>query len=178
MEQNQEPKKRVYLIEDGNVCKIGVSKNPYKRLKSIKTSRPYAILVAHSRNFTESQLHKKYKQYNIGGEWFRFPKGVYKNVIWDIANNKQRRQIMSSRKKEKNKKKRPKYQDWIIPFGRYKGTKLIDMVSEDQLGYIKWGKDNLTPKSYAKKAFKWWYDYYTGNGKVDYKWNKQEVYKR
>lgn len=51
------------------VFKIGKSKNPVNRLKQIKTSNPFIELYGIT-EIPEKKFHKKYKEYNIGGEWF------------------------------------------------------------------------------------------------------------
>lgn len=37
----------------------------------------------------------------------------------------------------------PKLEDYILPFGKHKGEKLIDLASSDA-GYISWAKENMT----------------------------------
>jgi len=66
----------VYVI--GNIefgfVKIGYSTNPNKRLSGIQTGCPFKleILKVYNGNLQlEKALHKKYKEYNTNGEWFR-----------------------------------------------------------------------------------------------------------
>lgn len=66
----------VYLATTPNKwCKIGMSKQPYKRMSSLQTGTPLEITLVH-RIFTfdmpllESKLHKYYQAYWLRGEWF------------------------------------------------------------------------------------------------------------
>jgi len=67
----------VYVIGNthAEVCKIGFSKTPNKRLKGIQTGCPYPIKILYlfvgSINL-EKQLHKKYSKYRLNGEWFSY----------------------------------------------------------------------------------------------------------
>lgn len=66
----------IYLIFDpfSRLTKIGRSKNPNKRFKTIKTYNPHAELFFYSKNFTESELHEKFKNKREAGEWFALDK--------------------------------------------------------------------------------------------------------
>ena len=82
---------KIYVI--GNLtemlCKIGYSNNPNKRLKEVQTGCPYRleILATFDGNIpTEKQLHEKYKEYNINGEWFRI-EGNLKIALEKFLNN-------------------------------------------------------------------------------------------
>ncbi len=65
-----------YLIYDpfSRLTKIGKSKNPNKRLLSIKTSNPNAELFFYTNEFTEMFLHNKFKDKRQDGEWFALNK--------------------------------------------------------------------------------------------------------
>lgn len=86
----KEGRSYTYLMRDGHVCKIGKSKNPEQRLHSIKTSRPKIRLVGYSTKHSEKHIQKRYKKYNIGGEWFKFPESVFQSAVKDICNKEQR----------------------------------------------------------------------------------------
>lgn len=67
----------VYLIkkENSNQYKIGVSKNPEKRLKALETASSENLILLlefHSEYAykVEKALHRKYKQFNSNREWF------------------------------------------------------------------------------------------------------------
>lgn len=72
-------KRYVYLIEClGDLekkYKIGISNNPFLRLKTLKTANPYQlnVLFTFETNFPnklETYLHNRYKNSYIDGEWF------------------------------------------------------------------------------------------------------------
>lgn len=59
-------------------CKIGMSKQPYKRMQSLQTGSPLEITLIH-RIYTfdaialEKALHEYFDAYRIRGEWFDLP---------------------------------------------------------------------------------------------------------
>lgn len=68
-------KKSVYVMTCGEMCKIGVSKNPKRRLKEIQIGNPNAEIIYKSTPVfnayeIECSLHKMYKENCIGREWF------------------------------------------------------------------------------------------------------------
>lgn len=70
-------KKKLYIIQSGDNFKIGVSKNPSKRLFSLKLGNPDAEmqLIYESPLLTnpydiEYQAHFVFYKYSIGREWF------------------------------------------------------------------------------------------------------------
>ena len=73
----------VYLIkcQQYRFYKIGMSKNPYKRMQSLQVATPYELTVM-SRVFSfncpmlEESLHDYYSAYWMRGEWFDFPDEV------------------------------------------------------------------------------------------------------
>lgn len=68
----------VYLIKSDNAVKIGVSNNPQSRLITLQTSHHQKLELIYqlqcadqtSAYNVESLLHKRYKSYNVSGEWF------------------------------------------------------------------------------------------------------------
>lgn len=65
----------VYLVESRGRFKIGQSKHPFKRLKSLTTGSPDSMRIVHSfrsllYKFIEQQLHMKFASKRIRGEWF------------------------------------------------------------------------------------------------------------
>jgi hypothetical protein len=59
----------------GDMLKIGVSKNPEKRLKTFQTSNSKTITLEwyRSRNDAfklEKYLHRSFSEYKVRGEWF------------------------------------------------------------------------------------------------------------
>lgn len=79
-----------------NICKIGVSKNPSKRLKQIQTGCPFKVsilaYVEHLGRDSEKEMHKRYKGDRMQGEWFRI--------------NDEIRSIIGEKSKPKKPKKR------------------------------------------------------------------------
>lgn len=78
--------KYLYIIgnEVENICKIGISGNPSKRLKQLQTGCPYKLtILAVVGSFdyeSEKNLHNRYKDYRLNGEWFRI-KGEIRTII-------------------------------------------------------------------------------------------------
>ena len=96
--------KKIYLIyaEKIDAYKIGISKNPAKRIKNLQTGCPYelSLLNVFKSNFPhqlEKAIHKKYLSYKknidqdeISGEWFNLPFNCVVNFLEEcesIENN-------------------------------------------------------------------------------------------
>lgn len=69
--------KYVYLIQstDNGYYKIGISKNPQKRIKQLMTgnSSPLKLIESYESEFAnkiERVLHRRYSHLNKEGEWF------------------------------------------------------------------------------------------------------------
>lgn len=70
----------VYFIEAGEHLKIGVAKNPHKRIRDLQVANPEPLrLVAvmspseHDAVTMERHIHFVLSQYRVGGEWFKVP---------------------------------------------------------------------------------------------------------
>lgn len=66
---------KIYVAKSRNEYKIGVSVNPERRMKQLRTGNPDIQLIYESINVAnpykiEHALHKIYSPYNVGGEWF------------------------------------------------------------------------------------------------------------
>ena len=68
---------KIYLIKSLNegIYKIGVSKNPNKRLKEVQTGNPAPVEIVQlyeteNAYKIESALHNRYSHFNTHGEWF------------------------------------------------------------------------------------------------------------
>lgn len=68
---------KIYLIKSLNegVYKIGVSKNPSKRLKEVQTGNPSPVEIVqlyetNNAYKIEKALHNRYSHFNTHGEWF------------------------------------------------------------------------------------------------------------
>ena len=87
----------IYLLKlDGfNTYKIGISKDPKKRVKQLQTGSPeiIEILCTYKSDWAfkiESTLHRRYLQNNIRGEWFEFNylnKDIFLNECKKICTN-------------------------------------------------------------------------------------------
>lgn len=123
----------LYIIGNNSqkICKIGVSDNPQKRLKSIQTGCPYKVnILSHYPELgydTEKDLHKRFKKYRMQGEWFRI-KGEVEKLIHDNPF------------KEKNKKKiKPPKKVKTIPPISYKEQRKLSRPKrkrKNQSGYL------------------------------------------
>lgn len=68
-----------FLQDDKRRIKIGKTKRITKRIFEISSKLPFPIKLIHSfytEDYTnkEKEIHQKYKQYRIRGEWFLLPK--------------------------------------------------------------------------------------------------------
>lgn len=88
--KNKPDREYVYAIKaDSNHIKIGKSKNPKQRLRSLSTGTPHELeLLAKSSvsNATEAEkrLHEKYEEYRTNGEWFKVEPDVFQEVVNDV----------------------------------------------------------------------------------------------
>lgn len=62
-----------YIIKDcnNNTYKIGKSKNPLKREKTLQSEKPNLKLIKIFENNIEKELHELYKDCRLRGEWFK-----------------------------------------------------------------------------------------------------------
>lgn len=182
-----------YLITDGNLYKIGKSIDPEKRFKQLKTANPYIEMVCYGNGVSEAYLHSLFFQKRKSGEWFdlsdenlqkcvrlisegekntfgelkykkkRFINSDGKIVIcdmitWNLTDQEIKDSVDSKKHSiDLNKK-------YVINFGKYKNTKIIDMVTQEQYEYCEWFLDtysktlskNAKKKDRKYKAFSWW----------------------
>jgi hypothetical protein len=59
-----------YLMFDGNLYKIGQTKDIKARLSAMYTASPYIQLIGYSDKITEKELHNAFSQYRVKLEWF------------------------------------------------------------------------------------------------------------
>lgn len=69
--------KSVYVMKSGTSYKVGISRNPEKRLESLKLGNPdiriiYASDQIKNARAIELALHKKFSDFKLGREWFLF----------------------------------------------------------------------------------------------------------
>ena len=65
----------VYFIKAENRLKIGYAEDPSKRIPSIQTSSPFqleVLLIIDGDYSVESDLHKRFQDFRVSGEWFEF----------------------------------------------------------------------------------------------------------
>ena len=63
----------VYVVQAGDAIKIGFSADPERRIKNLQTSHQETLetlLIFPGSVGLEKQLHRRYAQYRIRGEWF------------------------------------------------------------------------------------------------------------
>jgi len=71
----------IYIIGSENPpYKIGISKNPERRLKNLQTGHPHKLKIIELRKtdskktkLLESVIHKHLDRYRLNGEWFDIP---------------------------------------------------------------------------------------------------------
>lgn len=64
----------VYFAAADDVVKIGLARDPAKRLAALQTSHPKKLtllLVLPGGRDLEQRLHERFARYRVGGEWFR-----------------------------------------------------------------------------------------------------------
>lgn len=90
----------LYAISDGESVKVGFSKNPDTRLKTMQTGHPKRLQVAwrtycadHKKEaiFQEKKLHRFLGKYLIRGEWFS-AKCIEKIESWEVKNRSVKRE--------------------------------------------------------------------------------------
>lgn len=84
----------VYVMrnEDNGANKIGISNAPKYREHTLQSQEPSVNIVFYcefpTRNAAlqvESEMHEKYAQYHIRGEWFAIPHNIVTQVYVSIA---------------------------------------------------------------------------------------------
>jgi hypothetical protein len=77
----------IYLISNQlGLFKVGVSKNPNKRIKSMETGNPDDLIILYVYNskksyVIEKTLHRLYQQYHVKLEWFSLPTNEVENFL-------------------------------------------------------------------------------------------------
>jgi hypothetical protein len=83
-EENTDMTGYVYCISDGTAMKLGMSiGHPQNRLKSLQTGNPRLLTLlafkqVPDRMTAEMELHVKYKETNLLGEWFAYDEAILK----------------------------------------------------------------------------------------------------
>lgn len=88
----KDPDGFVYLMIDNSngTYKIGFSKSPKRREKTLQSEKPVIQLVCYfsAKKSVESDLHELFHEHRIRGEWFKFNNKILKNVLAIYKNNK------------------------------------------------------------------------------------------
>ena len=71
----------IYFIGniEADVCKIGFSRKPYRRIETLRKQSPFYLEVFEiiDGDFTDEKMfHSKYDEYRINGEWFKLSKVI------------------------------------------------------------------------------------------------------
>ena len=82
----------VYIIRSGEHIKIGVARDPAKRMRILKTGMPNGATLVASREFrsaksaynVESRMHRYFHRYRAAGEWFAAPLATVKARLRSI----------------------------------------------------------------------------------------------
>ena len=82
----------IYIAKCQNYYKIGQSKTPLKRIKTLKTANPYEVeLIYQSELFEnvrtiERKIQNDYSKKCIHGEWFKLTKNDISKIIKETIN--------------------------------------------------------------------------------------------
>jgi len=148
-------------MTDGLYYKIGQSVDPEKRLQSLKTGNPNIKLICYGCGMSEKELHAMFRHRQYKREWFNLNTKELSNVK-DLINGLTP-PISELAKNKARSMKHESYSKYIISFGKYKGTRIIEMKSAEQLEYIRWYINNvynIKPKkerTLKDSIFAWWY---------------------
>jgi hypothetical protein len=71
-ENKSQIKYKTYIMKDelNSLYKIGKSKNPRLREKTLQSEKPSIKIVKVFEENIEKELHNKYKEFRVRGEWF------------------------------------------------------------------------------------------------------------
>lgn len=139
-----------YLITDGELFKIGKSKDPKKRLQSLKTANPRCQLVCYSNLVPEKFFHDIFKASNVDREWFRLDiKDV--NLVKSFMELTCIDQVkclmrLAHRRVKKSKPSRTEYVakkqgNVKLTFGKHSGRSVKSFTTLDDLQYLSWLKN-------------------------------------
>lgn len=137
----EKPKENIeytYLMFDGLYYKIGKSKNPQSRLNSMQTANPNCVLLCFGTGFAEDSMHRIFRKYRVKREWFKLEfkeAELAKRMILDKPIQGDLLRIAQIRQEGDKAKEENGYK---MPFGKYRGTALKDMNSDEHLRYLIW----------------------------------------
>jgi hypothetical protein len=91
---------RCYIAKSNGLYKIGQSLNPFNRVKQLRYDHPDIKLLGYTDKLWETDLHKKYSEYRVYGEWFDFDDNMIKEILKDFHFTDKR--VLDTRKPVKN----------------------------------------------------------------------------
>ena len=75
----------IYFIKgcDTNTVKIGDAKDVERRLSQLQTGCPEKLIIwgTYEGELTEKEIHKKFEDLNIRGEWFEFEEPILRFIL-------------------------------------------------------------------------------------------------
>lgn len=109
-------------------------------------------MICYGEGVTEKYLHELYFRDRVVLEWFELNETKLDKVKQLISigekgrkrvgKNSGKRHTLSDAEKKRNTdgvaRSLELNKSYIMPFGKYKGTKLINMTSDEQLDYCRW----------------------------------------
>jgi len=121
----------VYMMKAGGYIKIGVSKAPEKRRESMQTGNPHLIEIVARFPFNskaeafdfENMLHKRLRDYNYRGEWFR-------SGCIGLALKRQVRGVTKIPHRERKKLEKEKDPRWEFEYDAAPDRSEIEIVLE------------------------------------------------
>ena len=81
----------VYFIKAENRLKIGYAEDPSKRIPSIQTSSPFqleVLLIIDGDYSIERDLHQKFQDFRVSGEWFEFNDDIKSFINEHLVNDR------------------------------------------------------------------------------------------
>lgn len=88
----------VYFISNGAYVKIGVARNPKKRLKALQTGNPHKLelmRVIKGGYAEEAALHGHFAHLRVEGEWFEYHQEMHDIDPKDAKPNETKRRVTS-----------------------------------------------------------------------------------
>ena len=173
--------KYTYLIYDGEIYKIGQSKDPKKRLAQLATANPKVELLAYvnSDKVSEKYLHKVFGSRRLflpngkRSEWFdlKIEDLAYIRQLMETGEEKIGKGIVPTSGSFQARLHGLNYWDnrvksnhkWVIKFGKYKGRKLVSMQTDEEIDYLRWfikayrhGEIKFSGGGHVYNRFCWW----------------------
>lgn len=127
-----------YLMFDGLYYKIGKSKNPKERLKSMQTGNPNCKLLCFGTGYSEDKMHHIFRKFRTNREWFKLRFKEAELAKRMILNTPIQGDLLRISQIKGDGDKIKEEASYKMPFGKYKGTHLEEMVSDEHIKYLIW----------------------------------------